>query len=262
VDRVGFGSCVGKILPPTPNSKLPVFTPSGLHPKTRFTDFKLYSFSKSSCAWRVRIGLNAKKVQYQLTSINIFKKASLEEFTSKNQMAQVPTLEFLDTHNNNEVVRISQSLAILQFLDQAFPEKPSVSKSSRNDDPLLDVAINHIAEIVNSSIQPLQNKLLLTKMKDRSNGQLDTNQFAIDAIIRGFEAIQKLIPINQEKYGGPYAVGTFCPTLADFCLIPQVYNARGFGIDVDTLFPDIAKIEKLCEVHPWFIPAHPDNQID
>ena len=142
-------------------------------------------------------------------------------------------------------------------------QKSLVSRSSRNDDPLLDAAIYQISEIINSGIQPLQNKVLLQKIQtDYSDGSFDTNNFATDAIIRGLKAIHALIPTNQEKFGGPYAAGTFCPSMAEFCLIPQVYNARGYGIDVDRLFPEISKVEKLCEHHPWFISAHPDKQID
>ena len=124
-----------------------------------------------------------------------------------------------------------------------------------------------IAEIVNSGIQPHQNLSTIeavnvdSKLRDESGNDLG-KEFARKHIKVGLDAINRLVQTRRKEKGirvGPYGTGSFSPTIADACLVPQLYNARRFGIDLEERYPTLVEVEKMCLIHPWFIKSHPDT---
>jgi fumarylacetoacetase len=260
--RVGFGSCKGKILPA--GSKILSILPC-IDDRPRYNCLKLYGLWKSSSSWRVRIALQAKAVQYEAISVNILAGENKEEwYLQKNPLGQIPVLEYTDTVTN-ETKCISQSVAVIEFLEHAFPK----SKPIFPLDPYERIIATEILEIINSGTQPLQNLGLISAIKKMSKEENDVDAFRQDAVRKGLVAVEsRLRTIKRETSGvnnincGPYAMGGFAPNVVDMYLIPQLYNARASGIIVEKEFPILSAVEKTCEVHPWFIKAHPSLQPD
>jgi len=242
--RIGFGEVSGKILPSDINilEESAVINDKLSNAITNlngYSNFKLYSYWKSSCSWRVRLALKLKGVDYEYIPIDLQPLVSnitetlSEEFKELNTMEQVPLLQF--TTPNGNIVRLTQSLAIIEFLDEAFPSTIYDNKFLPSN-ILLKARVKEIAEIVNSGIQPLQNLRLIRQVDSVfliGSGQTDSNGFAVDAIERGLLAIEK--KLNTPEYNmkcGYYALGTSYPTLADICIIPQLENAKRFGINI------------------------------
>jgi maleylacetoacetate isomerase len=242
--RIGFGEVSGKILPSDTNivEESAVINDKLSNAITNlngYSNFKLYSYWKSSCSWRVRLALKLKGIDYEYIPIDLQQLVSnitetlSEEFKELNTMEQVPLLQF--TTPNGNIVRLTQSLAIIEFLDEAFPSTIYDNKFLPSN-ILLKARVKEIAEIVNSGIQPLQNLRLIRQVDSVfliGSGQTDSNGFAVDAIERGLLAIEK--KLNTPEYNmkcGYYALGTSYPTLADICIIPQLENAKRFGINI------------------------------
>ena len=246
--RVGFGQCSGKVLPAIP---FPYDSPNKKDEsavKERYTNFKLYGCGMSSCLWTVRIALAAKGIPYEYDThapininINLDKKAQTsDEHSSTNTMQQqVPTaLEFTDGGN---VVRITQSLAIIEFLETAFDHRGGRLLPL---DPVARAKVKEITEVINSGMtQRLQNSSVL--------GMIDEE---------GLREVEKLVADCRSSSGssgggasvGPFATGSFGPTLADACIAPQLHNARRFGVDLESLCPTLLEVEKKFNDHPWF----------
>ena len=208
---------------------------------------KLYNYWRSSASWRVRIALNYKGLSYEYAPIHIVDhQQDAPEYKAKNPMAQVPTLEL---SYGERTIRLGQSLAIIEFLDEQHP-MPRLFPS----DPFLRARCRQLAEIVNAGIQPFQNLPALAYVRDELGG--DDRAFAKRWNARGLEALEKLVPETAS---------TFCigdqPSVADLCLVPQIYSARRFEVDLAS-FPTLLRIEAACNEHPAFIAAHPDRQPD
>ena len=275
--RVGFGECVGKVLPAgspfVPIEASPMATMSMTMPramvdmKSRYQDFKLYSYWRSSSSWRVRIALTAKGVPYEIIPINLKtgENRTNSFLENINSFGQLPVLEYTDTAvdggSSSSSRRMTQSIAMIEFLDTIFPtSRPLIPR----DDPQDMIVATEMVEIINSGIQPLQNAPLVNKLERMSEGKIVANDFAHDIIDRGLHVLEDIIQHRKKTmtYYGPYALGTFSPTIVDVCLIPQLYNARRFGVNVDDKFPLLASIERACSNHPWFVPAHANLQLD
>jgi maleylacetoacetate isomerase len=209
---------------------------------------KLYSYFRSSAAYRVRIALNLKGIPYETASIHLVKDGGHNrrpEFRAINPQMRVPALV---TPAGDVLI---QSLAIIDYLDETHPEPPLLPK-----DPIARAKVRTLAEIVACDIHPLNNTSPLRYLKN-TMGQ---EQSAIDAwyhhwVTEGFEAIEALI-----DGGGPYACGKTV-TLADICLVPQVANARRLKVPLDR-FPKIVAADKACLALPAFDRARPENQPD
>lgn len=209
---------------------------------------KLYSYWRSSCSWRVRIALHWKNLEHEIIPVNLIADGGQHRqpaYQSKNPMAQVPTLEVQDHGVKHH---IGQSMAILAYLEDRFPEFPLVP-----DDLYLRGKCRQLAELVNAGIQPLQNLAVLQHLDDL--GQ-DSKEWARHWIQRGLLAFDE---ISRETRGA-HCVGNHV-TWADLFLIPQLYNARRFGIDLSGL-PALLEIEQRCEAVEAFRRAHPDQQVD
>ena len=252
--RVGFGLCSGKILPA--GTSIP---PAPKDPP-RYSNFKLYSYWRSSSSWRVRIALVAKGIAFEIVPVNLkLGEHKSDKFLEKNPLGQVPVLEYTDTVSGS-LVRLTQSVAIIEFLDQAFPQSKSLIPLDAED----KIAASEMVQVINSGIQPLQNAPLINNLESASEGKIVAKDFAQVFIRNGFRMLETLIMKRKEssRHTGPFCLGRFSPSIVDACLIPQLYNARRFGVDVETEFPVLAAIEGRCAGHPWFTPANANVQID
>jgi maleylpyruvate isomerase len=211
--------------------------------------FKLYGYWRSSCSWRVRIALAYKGVPHEIQAVHLVKDGGeqhQEPYRQKNPMAQVPTLEF---EQGGALRRVAQSLAILELLEEWFPAPRLLP-----EDPYLRGRTRQLAEMINAGIQPMQNLSLLQHLK-RDLG-VDEQAFARRFIHLGLTAFQAA----AGELAGRFCVGSEV-TLADACLVPQLYNARRFGVSLDEL-PLLTRIEAACMTLPAFQDAHADRQAD
>ncbi|XP_066280112.1 uncharacterized protein [Branchiostoma lanceolatum] len=182
----------------------------------------LYSYFRSSCAWRVRIALNLKGIEYDQAAVHLMKdggQQNSEEYKQKNPMAQVPTL-MIDGN------KLTQSMAIMEYLEETRPDPPLLPK-----DPAARAKVRMIAETVNAGIQPIQNLSVLQKVGDER--KMEWGHYWID---RGFTALETAL----SETAGKYCVGDQV-TMADLCLVPQLYNATRFKVDLSK-FPTITRV--------------------
>ena len=208
---------------------------------------KLYTYFRSSAAYRVRIALNLKGLPYEMAAVHLTKDGGHQhspEFCAVNPQRRVPALEL----SNGEV--LTQSLAIIEYLDDINPEPPLLPA-----DALTRARVRAIAQTVACDIHPLNNLIVLQYLKRT----LKHEQPEIDAwyhhwVIEGFAAIETMIEPS------PYACGAHV-TLADICLVPQVYNARRLKVPLDN-FPKIVAAEAACLKLAAFDKARPENQPD
>lgn len=210
----------------------------------------LHSYWRSSAAYRVRIGLNLKGLDYAIEPVHLVRDGGEQRsdaYAALNPQKLVPTLQ----HGER---RLTQSLAILEYLDEAFPAPPLLPTDAH-----ARARVRALAMLVASDIHPLNNLRVLQYLK-RENG---LDQSAIDAWMRhwmqeGFAAMEAML-------AGSPTTGRFChgetPTLADCCLVPQIYNARRFNVSLDA-YPEIVRIEANCLALPAFDAARPENQPD
>lgn len=211
---------------------------------------KLYSYFRSTSAWRVRTVLAFKGVEYEYVAVNLAPESleqDVESYGSVNPMRQVPTLEWSE---GGEIVRLTQSVAIVEYLEEAHPNPPLLPA-----DPLRRAYVRRAVEIVNSGIQPLQNSKTVADVK-RLGGDGAVQEWMKSAMTRGFRALES----HARASGGKYSVGDQ-PTLADVYLVPQLYNARRFGVDI-TPFPTLTEIDERLSALPAFAAARPDVQPD
>jgi maleylacetoacetate isomerase len=208
---------------------------------------KLYSYFRSSAAYRVRIALNFKGMPYEMVPIHLTKDGGHQrkpEFRAINPQMRVPALEL----SSGEV--LTQSLAIIEYLDDIHPEPPLLPS-----DPLARAKVRSVAQMIACDIHPLNNLIALQYLKR----QLKHEQAEIDAwyhhwIIDGFTAIEAMIA------PAPYTCGPQV-TLADVCLVPQVANARRLKVPLEK-FPKIVAADAACLKLPAFDKARPENQPD
>jgi maleylpyruvate isomerase len=208
---------------------------------------KLHNYWRSSASWRVRIALHHKELPFEYVPVQIVEKQQQAPgYTAMNPLAQVPTLE-LD--EGGRAIYLAQSLAIMEYLEERYPEK-RLYPTDRADRALA----RQLAEVVNAGIQPFQNLPVLGIVKDELGG--DAQAFARRFNARGLEAIEAL----SARRAGRFLIGD-APTVADVCLVPQMYSARRFGVDVQA-FPTLVRIEAACNELGAFAAAHPDAQPD
>ena len=208
---------------------------------------KLYSYYRSSAAYRVRIALNLKLIDHQQQAVNLFTQEEEKEYYKNiNPQSMVPVLE----HNG---VTFFQSMAILEYLEELHPENPilPIDRSDR-------ATVRALSNIIACDIHPLNNlrilKYLSDEFKVNEEGQGNWYRHWIEQGFQAFESHLKTL-----------SNGTVCfaenPGMADILLIPQVFNARRFDVDLSQ-FPIISSIEKYCLNLPAFAEAQPENQPD
>lgn len=269
--RIGFGDVSGKILSTAPSTEAPSAQIVG---GKGYSNFTLYSYWRSTCSWRVRIALALKGIEYKnepmdLSTLVGNTTACLpSSFTSDvNPLGQVPALTFLAP--DGSIQTLTQSLAIIEFLDAIFPTPPLLPK-----DPLQRAKVMQIAEVVNSNIQPMQNLAVLRQVKQAQllgeEAMTDGKGFATKNIEKGLAVLEQLVVASQSsklgsfvgfKKGSLFSAGTSFPTVADLCIIPQLYNANRFGIDLSP-YPSLTAVQTLCDALTAFQDARPERQPD
>ncbi len=208
---------------------------------------RLYSYWRSSSAWRVRIGLALKGLAYEYRAVNLLAQ---EQFgaahRARNPAGQVPVLEL---EEGGRVIHLAQSMAILELLEERHPA-PALLPA----EPLERARVRTIAELVNSGIQPLQNAIVLRTLKEKWPGY--EREWAARFIARGLDALEPLVAAGAGRFSHGDA-----PGLADCFVVPQVYNARRYGVDLSP-YPALRRVDEACAALPAFQAAHPDRQPD
>lgn len=206
----------------------------------------LYSYWRSTSSYRVRIALNLKGLPYEYRAIDLVHGVQQSPgYTLLNPQGRVPLL--LDGD-----VALAQSLAILEWLDETYPDPPLLPR-----DPLARARVRAAAYIIASDIQPLGNVGVLRYLKDHfAVDEPARSAWAAHWIATGFRPLEEIAATSS----GSYLFGETV-TLADVCLVPQVYNARRFGVDMGA-FERLAQADLALRLLPAFAAAAPEKQPD
>jgi maleylacetoacetate isomerase len=207
----------------------------------------LYSYYRSTASYRVRIALAYKNIHYDYLALNLLKQEQKHQhFLSINPAGLVPVL-YDDSHY------LSQSLAILEYLEETYPDPPLLPKA-----PDARAQVRGIAQMIACEIHPLNNLRVLNYLTQELKVSDDEKQAWYQHWVQQtFEPLEKQLEQNAHNH---FCYGEHV-TLADLCLIPQVYNAYRFKVPMD-FYPNIRRINEHCLQLPYFIAAHPDNQPD
>lgn len=210
---------------------------------------RLYNYWRSSASWRVRYALAHKGVPYEYVAVPLIEGGGQQhgaEYRARNPMEQVPTLEWVE---GGETLRLCQSLAIIEYVDGAFPGPRLLPERG-----YVRAKVRQLAEIVNAGIQPLQNLELLRYVRDELKG--DTAAWARHFVGHGIRALEA----EAAHTASTCLVGDEV-TLADCCLVPQLYACRRFGIDLAGC-PTLLRVEASLQALPAYAASHPDAQPD
>ena len=212
---------------------------------------KLYTYWRSSASYRVRIALNLKGLTWTSECVHLLKDGGQHlsgEHTARNPQNLVPVLELDDG------TLLTQSLAIMDYLDEMHPEPAFLPAGSP-----ARARQRAIAQAAAIDIHPLNNLRVLNYLSDPLGRDKDTRDTWYRHWVRlGFEGIERLLARCPERAA---FCGGAAPGYADICLVPQVYNARRFGVDL-AAFPLIEGIERACLALPAFAGAVPERQPD
>jgi maleylacetoacetate isomerase len=211
---------------------------------------RLFSYWRSSAAYRVRFGLALKGLPYETVPVHLVRDGGEQHtasFRETNPQELVPVLQ-----HGSRLYR--QSLAILEYLDETWPDLPLLPALARDR-----ARVRGLAQLVACDIHPLNNLRVLQYLENEWNApQPERDEWVRHWIALGFDAMEASLVDHP-------ATGEFCegdlPTIADCCLVPQVYNARRFGVDI-ARWPTIARIEAACLALPAFDAARPERQPD
>lgn len=215
------------------------------------SDIRLYNYWRSSAAWRVRIGLALKDLPYESVPVHLVRDGGEQhgaDYRAINPLGLVPSL----VHQGHA---LTQSLAILEYLDEAFPATARLLP----DDPAGRARVRALALALAADTHPIHNLRVQQYLK----GEAGLDDDAVAAFARhwlaiGFGALEAML-------AGSPQTGVFChgstPTLADCVLVPAVYSARRFDAPLEA-FPVMMRIHDHCQSLPAFAAAHPDRQSD
>lgn len=209
---------------------------------------RLYGYFRSSAAYRCRIAFNLKQVDAEFEPVHLAKGAHKQgSYAGLNPQRLVPALE------QNGLV-LTQSLAIIEWLDETIPHPPLLP-----GDPGSRARVRAFALAIACDIHPLQNLRVLQYLRT----DLALDQAGIDAWLQrwlgeGLAACEALLAGHD--HGGPFCFGS-SPGLADICLVPQLFSARRFDVDLAAM-PRLRAVEEACQGLPAFAHAHPSRQPD
>lgn len=205
----------------------------------------LHGYFRSTASWRVRIVLALKGLEAQQVFHHLRKgEHRAPEFLKLNPQGFVPALE------TDDGAVLTQSLAICEYLEEIRPE-PSILPGG----PVQRARIRAAAQLVAADIHPIQNLKILQRVKALGHDEAAAQEWARQTIDDGLAALDALLADQI----GPFALGAQ-PTLADVCLVPQLGNARRFGVDLR--WPRLLEIEAACLALPAFADAAPEKQPD
>jgi len=209
---------------------------------------KLYGYFRSSAAFRVRIALNLKKLDYETAAIHLRRNDQTRpDYLAVNPQGLVPTLD-------DGGRTLTQSLAIIEYLDEAYADPALLPK-----DPAERARVRALAEIVACDIHPINNlRVLRYLMHSLGHDEAAIVTWYNHWIDAGFQAFERLLASDPRT-------GRFCngdaPGIADIALVPQVVNAERYRLDLAP-YPTIARIHQSCMALEAFAAAHPDRQPD
>jgi maleylacetoacetate isomerase len=211
---------------------------------------KLYTYFRSSAAYRVRIALNLKGLSYEAVPVHLLKDGGQqrqEDYRQINPSGLVPALQ-------DDRITLTQSMAIIEYLDERYPAVPLLPQDAPGR-----ARVRELAQIIACDIHPLNNLRVLRHLvhelklsEDQKNAWI---RHWISEGLAGLEA-----HLARDPAAGPFCHGN-SPTIADCFLVPQVFNAQRFQIDM-AAYPNISRIHALCADMPAFASAHPSQQPD
>ncbi|NNC36683.1 MAG: maleylacetoacetate isomerase [Acidimicrobiales bacterium] len=207
----------------------------------------LFGYWRSSASYRVRIALALKGIDVNHVTVNLRDGLQKDaEHLLRNPQGFVPVLVIEDG------TQLTQSMAILDYLDRKFPNPALLP-----EDPIFRSKLLAASLVIATDIHPIQNLSVLKYIR-AEHGQDDggVKNWAQHWISNGFTALEK----TAQQYETPFLM-TEVPSLFECCLIPQVYNARRFDVDMDQ-FPKLSAIDAACQEHSSFIAALPEHQAD
>lgn len=210
----------------------------------------LYTYWRSSAAYRVRIGLELKGLAWEAWPVHLVRDGGEQHrdaYRALNPQQQVPTL----LHEGHV---LTQSLAILEYLDERFPQVPLLPADAAGR-----ARVRALAQLVACDIHPINNLRVMQYLERSLQLPADARtQWTLHWIAEGFAAMEALLANSRDT-------GAFChgdrPGLADICLLPQLYNAHRFGLDLAP-YPTLRRIEAACQALDAFDRARPEHQLD
>ncbi|MCP8633800.1 maleylacetoacetate isomerase [Pseudomonas mosselii] len=205
---------------------------------------ELFTYYRSTSSFRVRIALALKGLDYQALPVNLLKGEQRgADYLALNPQGRVPALRL----ESGEL--LVQSPAIIEYLEEAFPETPLLPRG-----PEARARVRGVAAIIGCDIHPLHNVSVLNQLRQLGHEEAQVNQWIGHWISQGLAAVEQLIGDEGFCFGAT-------PGLADVYLIPQLYAAERFNIDLGG-YPRIRRVAALAEQHPAFHQAHPARQPD
>lgn len=221
---------------------------------TKYTNLVLYSYFRSSSSWRVRIAMNLKNIKYEIKPTHLVKgENKTDDFGKINPIKKIPLLQFEVIDENSQKSRtdyIPESMAICEFLEEAFPES---EVKLLPQDLLLRAKVRAFCSQIACNIQPIQNLPVLNRVQELG---VDKKEWAQEWISKGLDTVEIMLGMTK----GKYCFGDTL-TLADAFLVPQLFNARRFGVDMKS-YVNILEVESNLNSLEAFKAAQPENQID
>ena len=207
-------------------------------------DISLHGYFRSTASYRVRIALNLKGIPYRDVSYNLRDGDHRRpDYLALNPQGLVPALGI-------DHALLTQSLAICEYLEETRPDPALLPQ-----EPLMRAKVRAFAQVIACDIHPVQNLKILNRLRHMGIAEDAVTAWAAETIREGLESCARLVADRS----GPYCFGDSV-TLADLCLVPQLVNARRFGVDL--VWPRLAEVERNCVALDAFARAAPENQSD